>query len=342
MINNIGYFCLPLSIEHHMNPNFKDYLLTITNSTKCDEIEIIQSLWSGYGKISRYQLVDSAYKTVVVKCISPNESIEHPRGWNTDFSHNRKIKSYKVETHWYKEWNALCNDNCRVPKLLGSFSEEDNQWIILEDLNTYFPLRKNQLNLTEVKVCLKWIANFHAIFLNKKPIGLWDVGTYWHLKTRPDEFEKIEDQAIKEKAHLIDDLLNQCLYQTIVHGDAKVANFCFSQNEASVAAVDFQYAGGGCGMKDVAYFLSSSLSSSECEFHEKELLNFYFSELKIVLKSLNSTIDFNALKHEWIQMYPIACADFTRFLLGWMPSHQKLNSYNLNIMHSVLSSLQQS
>ena len=42
-----------------MNRNFENYLLKITNSSACKEIEVIQSLWSGYGKISRYQLVDS-------------------------------------------------------------------------------------------------------------------------------------------------------------------------------------------------------------------------------------------------------------------------------------------
>ena len=29
--------------------------------------------------------------------------------------------------------------------------------------------------------------HFHASFLNEAPDGLWPVGTYWHLETRPDE-----------------------------------------------------------------------------------------------------------------------------------------------------------
>lgn len=189
------------------------------------------------------------------------------------------------------------------------------------------------------KVCLKWLANFHITFLLHEPKGLWEVGTYWHLKTRPDEFEKMKHQELKSKAQLIDDVLNQCKYQTIVHGDAKLANFCFSENGEQVAAVDFQYVGGGCGMKDIAYFLGSCLSSSECALYEKELLNFYFSALKKALESSILNIDFSVLEKEWRTMYPIACTDFTRFLLGWMPSHQKINNYNLNLMNSVLSSL---
>jgi hypothetical protein len=320
-----------------MNPNFKGYLLKVTKSLGCEEIEIIQSLWSGYGRVSRYRMDNSQHNTVVVKSISLNQSGEHPRGWSTDFSHNRKVESYKVETNWYEKRNMQCSSNCRTPKFLGSFLEGNNQWIILEDLNLDFPIRKQELDLLEIKVCLKWLANFHVNFLSQTPKGLWEVGTYWNLETRPDEFEKIENQELKLKAELIDDLLNKCKYQTIVHGDAKLANFCFSEEGDRVAAVDFQYVGGGCGIKDVAYFLGSCLSSSECELFEIELLDYYFSELEKA--SELSDFSFKELEEEWRGLYPVACTDFTRFLLGWMPSHQKVNNYNLNIMKSVLLNL---
>ncbi len=322
-----------------MNPNIQKKLLKSTQSKTCNEIDVIQTLWSGYGRISRYQLDDSPLNTVVVKYISLNPSSEHPRGWNSKHGHNRKVKSYQVETHWYEKWSQQCTDSCRIPKFIDSFHKGKDQWIIMEDLNTHFPIRKDQLNISEVKVCLKWLANFHVIFLNQKPIGLWEVGTYWHLKTRPDELEKIEHQEIKSKAPIIDEILNQCKYQTIVHGDAKLANFCFSENGKRVAAVDFQYVGGGCGIKDVAYFLGSCLSSEDSELYQNELLDFYFSALKKAFQASRFSFDFNELEHEWRKMYPIACTDFTRFLLGWMPSHQKVNNYSLHIMNSVLANL---
>ena len=318
-----------------MNANFKFYLLQETKASACEEIEVIQSLWSGYGKISRYRLIGSSKKTVVVKYISLNQVEDHPRGWNTDYSHDRKVKSYEVETHWYEQWNQRCTNACPVPEFIGSYSEGKDQWIVLEDLNENYPQRKEQLDFSEVKVCLSWLANFHGTFLNEKPNGLWEIGTYWNLETRPEEFEKIEHQELKSKAKHIDEALNQCSYQTIIHGDAKLANFCFSEDGLKVAAVDFQYIGGGCGMKDVAYFLGSCLSSSECEMYENELLNFYFLELEKAAGEVN----FLGLESEWREMYPIACADFTRFLLGWMPSHQKVNEYSLNLMKSVLANI---
>ena len=92
-------------------------------------------------------------------------------------------------------------------------------------------------------------------------------------------------------------------------------------------------------MKDVAYFMGSCLSSADCALHEDELLDFYFSELQKSFDAKKFDYDFEALEQEWRKMYPIACTDFTRFLLGWMPSHQKINKYNLKILNSVLANL---
>nr|WP_299207434.1 oxidoreductase family protein [uncultured Brumimicrobium sp.] len=322
-----------------LQSDFKEFLLKITNAKQAHEIEVIQSLWSGYGKITRIQLVGAAVETVVVKHISLNKVEAHPRGWNTDISHSRKVKSYQVETNWYENYNQRCTSDCRTPQFLGSFSLDQDQWIVLEDLDTQYPVRKQHLTIPEVKVCLKWLANFHATFLNEKPEGLWEIGTYWHLATRPDEFASMKASDLKDKAKTIDEILNNCQYQTFVHGDAKVANFCFSNDGNSVAAVDFQYVGGGCGMKDVAYFLGSCLSGEECEKHESEALNFYFMELKIASTEKLSPSEFQQLEQEWREMYPIAVADFIRFLKGWMPSHEKVNGYSEGLVEKVLLSL---
>lgn len=322
-----------------MNSDFKDFLLKTTEAKDCIEIEIIQSLWSGYGNISRIQLTGAAFETIVVKHISLTQANAHPRGWNTENSHNRKVKSYQVETYWYENYNQLCTDECRTPNFLGSFSQQQDQWIVLEDLDTQFPAQKQHLFLPEVKVCLKWLANFHSTFLNEIPKGLWGIGTYWHLATRPEELAQMQASDLKNKAKVIDDILNNCQYKTLVHGDAKVTNFCFSNDGKEVAAVDFQYVGGGCGMKDVAYFLGSCLSGIECEKHETELLDFYFKELEIACRDKITANQYKELEQEWRAMFPVAFADFTRFLLGWMPSHEKLNSYSLRLVEKVLGGL---
>lgn len=78
-------------------------------------------------------------------------------------------------------------------------------------------------------------------------------------------------------------------------------------------------------MKDVAYFVGSCLSGSECARREDELLELYFSSLR---PCLPSHIDAESLESEWRSLYPIAWADFQRFMEGWSPGHRKLTDYS--------------
>lgn len=312
--------------------HFTKHILEITDAKAIISTEQIQSLWSGYGSIVRVFLEGGKWSSAIIKHIKfPNET-NHPRGWNTDVSHQRKVKSYEVESYWYQHWEKKCNDACKAPNYLGYFEVEDEKVLILEDLNEAgFPLRKTSLSVEQSKVVLAWLANFHATFMYTLPKGLWPIGTYWHLATRQDEFQEMEEGQLKEKASDMDKLLNNCNYQTLVHGDAKLANFCFSTDLEKVAAVDFQYVGGGCGMKDVVYFLGSSLSEEECEIAETELLDYYFKELKSALKISKPNINANAVEKEYRSLYAVAWTDFTRFLQGWSPSHKKLNKYSTKL-----------
>lgn len=300
----------------------------ILDKTKADNLEIeeiIQELWSGYGKIIRLRLEGSELKSVVVKLIHfPKQTEKHPRGWNTALSHQRKVKSYQVEIEWYKHWAQKCTVQSRVPKFYGSMQIGDRQLMILEDINDsgYFPVYNNLSN-QQIKNCIQWLANFHALFMHKTPKNLWEQGNYWHLKTRPDEFNKIQDVDLKSNASKIDELLYNAKYKTIIHGDAKVANFCFSSS--TVAAVDFQYVGGGIGVNDLAYFLGSCLDEKACFDKVQFYLNYYFEKLKLVL---NDSINKCDLEEEWRLLFPVAWTDFTRFLVGWVPSHQKINAFS--------------
>jgi len=171
------------------------------------------------------------------------------------------------------------------------------------------------------------------------PKDLWETGSYWHLATRPDELETMDDLPLKKVATKIDQMLSSSPYQTFVHGDAKLANFCFSSNGSRVAAVDFQYVGGGCGMKDVAYFIGSCLNEEECEQLEAQVLQCYFEALESALAFRNSEINFSELEKNWRRLYPLAWTDFHRFLKGWSPDHWKLNTYSERIAQRVIADL---
>lgn len=315
-----------------MNHFFQSVILEATGASRILTTTTIQSLWSGYGKIIRVHLADAAVESVVVKLVQLPEKRNHPRGWNTDIGHQRKLKSYQVETNWYAHYAQW--SKARLPHCLALESQGEKVLMVLEDLNKAgFPLRKNSVSWKEVSACLGWLAQFHASYLGQAPERLWAKGTYWHLDTRPQELEALRDLPLKKAAHLIDRKLDACNYMTLVHGDAKLANFCFSK-EDSVAAVDFQYVGGGCGMKDVAYFIGSCLPEKECEELEEKILHTYFLALARALGEKNE-----ALEKEWREMYRFAWADFHRFLKGWSPEHWKINSYSERITKEVINKL---
>lgn len=315
-----------------MNEYFKSIILKHTGAAALMEKELIQSLWSGYGEIIRVGLEDAAVESIVVKHVQLPMQSNHPRGWNTDIGHQRKVKSYQVETNWYDRYSKL--SAARLPRCFAVETQGAEVLMVLEDLDEAgYPLRKRSVAWEDISSCLAWLAQFHASYLGKTPDGLWPVGTYWHLATRPQELAVLEDQILKEAAAAIDKKLNACAYKTFVHGDAKLANFCFAK-EGQVAGVDFQYVGGGCGMKDVAYFIGSCLNEKECERLEAQILDTYFDYLQGELEEKNE-----ALETEWRSLYRVAWADFHRFLKGWSPGHWKINSYSERISTEVIKNL---
>ncbi|GAB5565960.1 MAG: DUF1679 domain-containing protein [Winogradskyella sp.] len=315
-----------------MNIELQNFILKNTRASEVTSIETIQSLWSGYGELLRVGINDAEEESVVVKDIQLSTKNNHPRGWNSDIGHQRKLISYQVESYWYK--NYASQSKSRIPNCLAVEYSTSHIYILLEDLNTAgFPVRKHSLNWNEFSNCLKWLAEFHGSFLGVEPKGLWNIGTYWHLETRPQELEVLEDLELKKAAEAIDTTLNNCEYKTLVHGDAKLANFCFSEL-GEVAGVDFQYVGGGCGMKDVAYFAGSCLSENECERLEEKILDTYFQYFHKVIGEVHSE-----LEKEWRSLYRVAWADFHRFLKGWSPGHWKINSYSERITKEVIKSL---
>jgi len=321
---------------------FDTFILEITHAESLYDMGVVQSLWSGYGNIVRIGLKGTNYPSVIVKHVKPDNG-NHPRGWNTDLSHERKLKSYQVETNWYQSSISNGIDKfARIPKCLGVKNHENDFLVVMEDLDhSGFQKRKSFVNKNELESCIRWLAKFHAYFMGEGSNGLWETGTYWHLETRPDELEQLDDLNLKKAASAIDAKLKNSTFQTLVHGDAKLANFCFNNDGTKVAAVDFQYVGGGCGMKDLAYFVGSCFRDKEAEDREIEVLDFYFEALADSMKSLNKDQILEELIEDWRPLYRVAWADFHRFMKGWSPGHWKLSDYSERVTQEVINTLKE-
>eukprot|EP00930_Biecheleria_cincta_P058989 TRINITY_DN44762_c0_g1_i1.p1 TRINITY_DN44762_c0_g1~~TRINITY_DN44762_c0_g1_i1.p1 ORF type:complete len:320 (-),score=56.35 TRINITY_DN44762_c0_g1_i1:156-1115(-) len=267
---------------------------------------VIQSLWAGYGKILRIKLSGCEMDSVVVKQVKPPQQAA-----GRDIGHDRKVKSYKVEQCFYEQYASKLDPAiARVPRLLASSNKVPGETLfVLEDLDASGFGGRHGSSISVVR----WLAGFHKTFLlppnpSGRAIeadggGLWNQGGYWHLATRPDELAALaKDDPLRVHAGDFDRLLRGARYQTLLHGDPKMCNFCFSSTkDGPCAAVDFQYTGWGPGILDLTYGFGLSLSSSD------SLLDEYF-------RFLDGGAELEA---EWRALIPVAQADWQRFLEGW-------------------------
>ena len=318
----------------------------------------LQTLWSGYGEIARYLIqTQQDQQSVIVKHIAPPLCGKHPYHWNSKLSHQRKMTSYQVELNWYQHWAQRCLPELNLPRLLTAHQDNESQEIllVLSDLDAQgFTERCHHLDKKRLFATIEWLAIFHGLFAHQLPNndlttndfneGLWPIGTYWHLATRPDEFQAMDNGPLKKAAEAINTRLNDASYQTLVHGDAKVANFCFHPNVgeigvSGVAALDFQYVGGGVGVKDLIYLLGSCLDEQQLSLQYQAAVTHYFNCLRSQLSQRWQPKKVAALTNEWQALLPFAWADFERFLAGWQPHHNKRHGFSESMTQKALLSL---
>lgn len=321
-------------------------ILQALQADEIEKVDVLQSLWGGYGELLRIHLMGCVHTSVIVKHIQlpeydPINSRQHPKGWNTLTSHLRKLKSYQVEQYWYQHYANQCALHHQVAKCLYVEVRDREVLLIMQDLATCgFPRVIKTAKPASVIACLQWLAKFHAYNMGSPPQGLWETGTYWHLQTRPDELSSLQDARLKSAASFIDQRLSNTRFQTLVHGDAKLANFCFSDDLMQVAAVDFQYVGAGCGMKDVVLLFSSVMQFDETPAAITDYLDVYFGALKQHLRVHQSSVDGQGVEQEWRPLYELAWADFMRFIKGWSPGHWKVNHYSESLTEVALASVE--
>lgn len=304
-------------------------LLTILQAQFGDvaQFESLQSLWAGYGDILRVRFVQG--HSVVVKQICFSQPENHPRGWNTDVSHQRKLKSYRVEYDWYEFVSKHSGSLPKCASPLYLERSDTNMIIVMEDLTANgYVAHQSIASEQQIKSALSWLAQLHCQFLQREIDGVWQQGGYWHLATREQEWHKLPEGVLKEKAIALDSLIQQCQFKTVIHGDAKLANFCFNTSLNKAVAVDFQYIGYGIGVQDVMLLLSSIDGFEHQTQNLNMYLNYYFEQLSAEVAHHRPDIDGHALEVIWRNLYCVAWADFVRFLSGWSPQHKKLNAYS--------------
>lgn len=304
-----------------LNQPIQKKICDILGKRTIANVDTFKTVWSGFGSLHRIEF-NGCHKPVVVKSICEPNHINHPKGWSSHFASARKLQSYRVEQAFYREFAKKAN--AKTPAYLGFIEGENTQYLLLEDLAAAGYHDIVEPDIVTVKKILVWLADFHAQHLNTTCEGLWRQGSYWHLATRPDELTAMSHTELKKHARALDCQLQNCVFQTLIHGDAKLANFM--QSATDIAGYDFQYVGRGVGIVDVMLLISSAFTSDQCFAYEKELLAHYEAAFlsncgRYSINLAEEVID------QWLALYPIAWADFARFLNGWSPGHWKLHDY---------------
>ena len=134
---------------------------------------------------------------------------------------------------------------------------------------------------------------------------------------------------------------NKAAFFTILHGDMKGANIALrppdsqcgeSDSGPGVAVMDFQWAGGGLGCRDLAYFMISAVAPAALERHD-ELLRAYYQTRKMHTRKGAPFMKYAA----FVECYEAAFCDFMRWLAGYGLWGGPAEEWCLQKAHSLLA-----
>jgi hypothetical protein len=296
------------------------------------EIDPLSSLWKGFGCIARVKF--DRGPTRILKYIDP--PLFEKKSNETSF--NRKLQSFENENNWY-QYQISCLQGMHFgPFCLGTLEKDNRRVFILEDLffsgHQHMPIGE-RLSDTEINAILKWLVQLHIHFLTRSDHHFSKRGSYWHLETRKDEYNRLPNGKWRKAALKANDLLVNTRYSTVIHGDAKLSNFLYLKKENAVSGFDFQYTGTGSGVQDIVTFLVSSFTDEELLRLSDLMFDRYFDLLEKNLKQSNIDISFQSLKNEWESLIPYAWFDYFRFLKGWKPDSPRLGRFSDKIVLTI-------
>eukprot|EP00466_Bigelowiella_natans_P004482 jgi/Bigna1/141931/aug1.66_g16639 len=302
--------------------------------------EHIQSLWAGYGSVKRLYLLpqgdkkatakdERTLKTLICKKIAP--------GKGSGIGHARKVRSYRVEAHFYKEHaKKVIASGARVPfphKIVAS--KDGSSEFLMEDLCEEFPKSAGGLSFNETKIVLTMYSLPQSSKDSKNDessnkLSLWDQGGYWYYDTRKHELEGGTDdpdfEDIVDKAEKIDSIM-----KTLTEQFPTV-------DKSECALYDFQYCGRSIGARDLAYLLISSCDDSALR-RADELLTFYHKTFDFVIECLDHAGKKASSAKEYtldvLRMHlEYSILDYLRFLAGWVSLSLSL-CYNYSFLKNV-------
>jgi hypothetical protein len=258
---------------------------------KCSYLESGTGL---YGQIFRLKLTydppeSVGPRTIIAKFSSSNPAMRQRP--NTRASYEREVRFYQ---------EAAQESPIPVPTCYYADVDMESGWhiLLLEDLApAHSGSRSRGCSRNEARIAIRQIARFHAHWWENPGLDKfkWLSGTQFpgdaelarfreqlwpaflrKVNTRlPDEVIRIGEMLGEYKGRITRHLFAQ-KPQTLVHGDYQLENMMFgTAGEENFFVVDWQLVKRGCGIFDVAYFLSQSLTQEDRKAIEMNILHDY-------------------------------------------------------------------
>ncbi|RAR04252.1 MFS general substrate transporter [Stemphylium lycopersici] len=175
LLYNILHVYLPSPIHPMSAQNTSQEVATALLAElgfRLETLERIQSLWAGYGEISRVIASVSPAShseeshSFVLKLVTP------PPTKANDEGHTRKILSYRVEQYFYTHLAPLMPESLPVAKCLVNRNEQNKDGtsvtaMLLSDLRQQYPIageKRGALSPTQVLAALDWLSGFHGFW----------------------------------------------------------------------------------------------------------------------------------------------------------------------------------
>lgn len=214
----------------------------------------------------------------------------------------KNMNLYEIEAYWYNQYGNKIPIRCPEAYFVGLDKKDIGNFIMfMEDLS---PARQiSQMagcNVNDIRLALDEVALLHKAHWDDNNLSKIKCLNYgkdrkkfikqFLIEIYPDWCSRYKDRIDKSILEMGKSLIDR--YDSYIeiktepivlsHGDFRLDNMLFHDNNGRVAVLDWQTLSAGVPMADIAYCISTSFSdSNDRKIHEESLVSRYLKKLNL-------------------------------------------------------------
>ena len=214
----------------------------------------------------------------------------------------KNMNLYEIEAYWYNQYGNKIPIRCPEAYFVGLDKKDIGNFIMfMEDLS---PARQiSQMagcNVNDIRLALDEVALLHKAHWDDNNLSKIKCLNYgkdrkkfikqFLIEIYPDWCSRYKDRIDKSILEMGKSLIDR--YDSYIeiktepivlsHGDFRLDNMLFYDNNGRVAVLDWQTLSAGVPMADIAYCISTSFSdSNDRKIHDESLVSRYLKKLNL-------------------------------------------------------------